>query len=85
MSELWIRSQDKEMLIKVDELSIINNSFDMETINWVVSSGTHWLGHYSSKQRALEILDEIQGYIVKIEKYGKDTPEALFVYQMPKE
>lgn len=56
--ELWVRSQDKEILLKVNELEIETNmiiAFDGNTYQC--------LGTYKSKERALEILDEIQEYI----------------------
>jgi activator of HSP90 ATPase len=54
--DLWIRSQDKKKLIKVNEIKIESvidgNSF-------IYSDATD-LGTYKSKERALEVLDEIQ-------------------------
>ena len=61
--ELWIRSQDKESLLKIENISINNE-------NWVLGNlisddnkciCDYWkLGHYETKERALEVLDEIQ-------------------------
>ena len=53
--ELWIRSQDKETLIKIEHLDIYN-SWD----NWIIEECGVDLGHYKTKERALEVLDEIQ-------------------------
>lgn len=96
--DLWIRSQDKEILMKVDN---INLGIDVDTkkpnrlftfVDGVTTSFT--LGKYKSKERAIEILDEIQSYLInntfakKINGLGeiKDVvPNPLFVYQMPKE
>ena len=77
--KLWIRSQDKEDLITADEYLSIqkvitkdeyvknpnNNPFYIECSNCI-------LGFYATKERALEVLDEIQNklkekYIVKSE------------------
>lgn len=53
--ELWIRSQDKKKLIKVNEIKIESvidgNSF--------IYSHITDLGNYKTKERALEVLDEI--------------------------
>lgn len=59
--DLWIRSQDRERLMKV-------NGFDYVDFNdeYVINGfGTNEcdnydLGTYTSKERALEVLDEIQ-------------------------
>ena len=57
--ELWIRSQDKKKLVKVDELK-------METVkdgNTFIYSHATDLGTYETKERALEVLNEIQSII----------------------
>ena len=59
--ELWIRSQDKESITKVsniqyhyhNDLHIIGTYYDNLKI----------LGTYKSKERALEVLDEIQNIL----------------------
>lgn len=56
--ELWIRSQDKEILLKVNELEIEANmiiAFD--------NNKYQCLGTYKTKERALEVLDEIQNIL----------------------
>ena len=64
---IWVRSQDKEFLMKVDN---INLGLDVDTneptriftfVDGTVTSFT--LGTYKSKERALEVLDEIQAYL----------------------
>lgn len=69
--ELWIRSQDKKMLIKNDALAV-EPSGQYE----VITNGFNILGKYQSEKRALEVLDEIQTYIS--EKFAE-------VYDMPEE
>ena len=58
--ELWIRSQDKEKLLKLNDIAIEQNMiigyFDKNT-------EYEYLGQYKSKERALEVLDEIQSKI----------------------
>lgn len=59
--ELWVRSQDKTKLIKVDNVFIeeyVCGGANVETNNCV-------LGTYKTKERALEVLDEIQELLVK--------------------
>ena len=78
--KLWIRSQDKEALLKA------NNGLmyweDIDKRNCVViketSTDLSILGAYKTKERALEVLDEIQRYILL-----PNTDNSAYVYQMP--
>lgn len=92
--ELWVRSQDKECLMKIDRIDISDN-------NIIMANGFEiWLGAYKTKERALEVLEEIQGKIAQNEclksmisklsnvkgeeeKIGKLFKEMI--YEMPKE
>lgn len=92
---MWIRSQDKEFLMKVDN---INLGLDVDTnepnqlftfVGGAVTSFT--LGTYKSKERALEVLDKIQKKINLIElgrDFGSpmiDLDDLTYIYQMPEE
>ena len=72
--ELWIRSQDKMNLVKVNQ--IIANYIP----DFVGTQGEYYeyLGTYKSKERDIEILDEIQNYILL-----PNTDNSAYVYQMP--
>ena len=69
--ELWIRSQDRTDLVKVNVLWIMDNQIWMEVpfyenhkkIGLSVTGNNHKLAEYKSKERALEVLDEIQDKI----------------------
>ena len=92
--ELWIRSQDRKKLIKVDEVKI-------ETVkegNTFIYSHATDLGTYETKERALEVLDEIQNMLyISISFTNEPYHNAdirvktemlcnmVKVYQMPKE
>ena len=81
--ELWIRSQDKDILVKVDSLLIDDNNNDIYTQCWVgVNLETYTLGKYKSKERALEVLDEIQHRLITL---SDSMNRQLYVYEMPKE
>lgn len=70
--ELWIRSQDKEILLKVNELEIEANmiiAFD--------NNKYQCLGTYKTKERALEVLDEIQNILIDYKNMSR------VVYEMP--
>lgn len=95
---MWIRSQDKMLLINCNNFSIegYDNCLDIETIEAV--TGTHTtLGTYSTKEKALKVLDEIQEMIIGKRKsyyttsgYGKTLVKNEYyedtsnmVFQMP--
>ena len=60
--ELWIRSQDKETL-KLAEMLDIYDLSDNEGQCWAIEECGTTIGYYKSKERALEVLDEIQELI----------------------
>ena len=84
--ELWIRSQDKKILTKVNEINIDYNEetkiicnhymYGEECENYIN------LGIYKSKERALEVLDEIQHRLITL---CDSMNRHLYVYEMPKE
>ena len=77
--ELWIRSQDKRILQKVDSI-YLNANYDNRRICTNDSRDYESdLGEYKTKERALEVLDEIQDILIDYEKMSR------VVYQMPKE
>lgn len=76
--ELWIRSQDKERLIKTidfyieEDIDYVNKSseFDIYVLN--LANDDIRVGTYQTKERALEVLNEISSkiknrYIVTVE------------------
>ncbi len=77
---LWIRSQDKKNLINCARIWIEGSGIRYKETNYVRGStydynNDYVLGEYSSKQRALEVLDAIQ--------YALSTKNELF--EMPEE
>ena len=72
---LWVRSQDKTRLIKANNLRVEFNS-------WHNKSGIfcdgNIIGEYKTKERALQILDEIQNLITPrfILKSGSDIDQV---------
>ena len=67
--ELWIRSQDKSSFVKVDNLYVsVGNYICYYVEKGKEIPGTYYrpsgeLGRYETKERALEILDEIQNIL----------------------
>lgn len=99
---LWIRSQDKENLLMVDEyLSIGEITYKMDYIKnshnrpFYIESSNCILGFYSTKERALEVLDRIHSCLQtncafelysNIGKFSDNFNEkynVVPVYQMP--
>ena len=70
--ELWIRSQDKERLIKVSNVQYTYRKGDLYSdVRGNHYIGTYYdnleiLGEYTTKERAIEVLDEIQTKINNI-------------------
>lgn len=62
--EVWVRSQDKRSFMKIEHISaeeiIVPNS--RKTI-WCVTANFGCIGEYPTKERCLEIIDEIQSFI----------------------
>ena len=91
MMELWIRSQDKEMLSLVKTLFIEDINDDNKLFG--ITDGYVYYGEYNSKERALEVLDEIQEHIINQGKTAIITEDGINnkivyygnVYEMPKE
>ena len=83
--ELWIRSQNKCKLRKTD---IVNYSY--EEGKHKIDCHGYSVGTYKSKQRCLEIIDEIQ-YLLKNNGSKEDRVSQLIssiknefiVYEMP--
>ena len=57
--ELWIRSQDKTILSKMQNIIIRENQNENNEINYAIVD-IYTMGIYKTKERTLEILDEIQ-------------------------
>lgn len=78
---LWVRNQDKTIFQKVDNLLISDGDNAEGTFNIYTNSipAQNVLGRYKTKERALEVLDEIQNYILL-----PNTDNSAYVYQMPK-
>ena len=62
---LWVRNQDKTIFQKVDNLLISDGDNEEGTFNIYTNSlpVQNVLGRYKTKERALEVLDEIQNIL----------------------
>ena len=79
--ELWIRSQDREILEQVRYLYIDTNCHDMpDAGEWNIIDDGISLGTYKTKKRALEVLNEIQ---LLINRFEPKNMARMIVYKMP--
>ena len=81
-----MRSQDKMNLVKIRQISPNYQNNKQIIANYIPdfypNSGEYYefLGVYKTKERAIEILDEIQNYILL-----PNTDNSAYVYNMPED
>lgn len=87
---MWVRSQNKATLEKVSSISIravLNDEKSVEgwSIMTMRPSTYTELGIYKTRERAIEVMDEIEIEIVNIEIRKLDSSYSIpnAVYQMP--
>jgi hypothetical protein len=78
--ELFIRSQDRRQLLKVNDGLYIANGFDDTPDTFIGIKNVGHVGRYTTEKRALEVLDEIQKVISTY-----NTENGNYVYEMPQE
>ena len=103
--ELWIRNSAKTNLLKARFLTAMDGKTFYKKNEWEYegyticnvgdNGGYELLGTYETKERALEVLDEIQGLFIKLEPVktiiNKDGLQLIstqidsIVYEMPEE
>ena len=96
--ELWIRSQDKDSLIKAEKIELIYDYLCSEDIQLIhIETDKGRVGSYSTKERALEVLDDIEKFIsIRTSNNGTYEENDLLIkskmlemqvkiYNMPKE
>ncbi len=74
---MWIRSQNKKILSKVNEVLICTMDDNKYFIEGFWNRGSDTLGIYSSEEKALKVLDQIQYNMEPFEH------EPTMVFQMP--
>ena len=83
--ELWIRSQNKTNLVKIRQISLNYGNNKQIIANYIPdfypNSGEYYefLGVYKTKERAIEVLDEIQDLLQNAYVGNANR----IVYQMP--
>ena len=79
---LWVRSQDKRILQKVDNI-FLDANYENKRISTYDGDNIE-LGTYKTKERAIEVLDEIQGLlqpIIKYEPIVKEEYNPAYTYK----
>ena len=81
---LWIRTQDRAGILKCEKLyiQVLNGEFH------ILNENEFPLGIYEARERALEVLDEIQSLLkeqVNLGVFIIDNKFTSRVYEMPKE
>ena len=76
--ELWIRSQSRHNLMKANDIVAQDN----EILVYKESENSTIVGKYKTKERALEVLDEIQKIL---DTFEPKNMARMIVYEMPKE
>lgn len=77
--KLWIRSQDKMKLIPINDELYIPNSRTGEDFG--IFYRETMLGYYKTKERTLEVLDEIHNYM----NFDIKLKLGTCIYEMPEE
>ena len=75
---MWVRSQNKEVLANIKAFNIIKDKEKFCITGYLnsVSDNFIYLGKYETKEKAMQVLDELQRRIAKSESG---------VYQMPED
>lgn len=76
---IWIRSQNKEKLVNVNEIEI---GIIHEIVFYDISGDNIFLGDYSTIEKALKVLDMIETHLEELE-YKFSNREVVF--QMPQD
>ena len=91
---MWIRSQSKKVLLNVNQVVINNNKDKSEYYIYGYSErGIDILGVYSTQDKALKVLDEIQRFISDKQYCAIDNVtrksyilnKGVHVFEMPKD
>ena len=81
--DLWVRSQDKKRLVWCKEFSIQEKLQNTYAVLGGVY-GKHIVGNYKNRERALEVIDEIQE-VLSTRMCQENYNSVNLVYEMPKE
>lgn len=77
--EVWVRNQNKEEFVRVKSISCcyMDKKRQHRIVGYCGGEDLYFMGDYKSKERCLEIIDEIQKLLCQ--------EKSVVVYEMPKE
>ena len=80
---LWVRSQNKEKLIECNRIELREHQV-ISIIGFGLEDSTncYLLGYYSTKEKALKVLDKME---MKIDDIAFRDMYGRFVFQMPQD
>jgi len=81
VTQMWIRTQDRAGLIDAKDFRFTCSI----GYNMIQSSNFGTIGEYATKERALQVLDEIQETLTTQLRDAINRYEITCVYEMPKE
>ena len=86
---MWIRSQNREILINVRRLFVNEVLEDKKISGYSIDSGGIELGRFSTKEKALDVMDEIEknlenNNLVSI-SYSGMCKKSSVAFQIPKD
>ena len=87
---MFIRSQNKEMLINANNIRIISDSRSYDIICDFYDGELYYLGEYSTKEKAMKVMYSIQDQIgflemLKLRVFTSVNGTDQFIFQMPED
>lgn len=79
--DIIIRNQDKTAVIKVNDFGVMCTGSARRIVSYITPEQLATLGQYSSKERCIEIINDIYNEVIRHATDG----ESVFIYSMPKE
>ena len=68
---LWIRTQNRKSLLEVKGVSMATDFEKEEYVIYAKNVQDYAVGKYKTKERALEVIDMIQGALVGVNRNNK--------------
>lgn len=81
---MWVRSQDKTRLGKIERFEYEEDMYGFYLFGWDDIYTGNRLATYSSKEKALKVLDMIQKHINEL-NYKEPSWKNNYVFQMPQD
>lgn len=72
---MWIRSQDREKLVKTNSIRMCDKSCREVNVSkfWILGDNGYFLAEYTTKEKALQVLDMIEEHITLGKEIHKES------------